>query len=230
MPPKKVWLSWSSGKDSAFALYVLSQSAEFEVTGLFSTITHDYGRVSMHGVREILLDQQARQLGLPIYKAYIPAPCSNDVYKERMGELIKAAHQEDVEVMAFGDLFLEDIRAYRINQLNGTGIAALFPVWGRETSAFARAIIDTGLGAVVTCVDEKKLAPEFSGRLFDEAFINDLPSDVDPCGENGEFHSFVYQHPLFKVNIAHTIGQRTSREGFTFTDILPYERPSSTSE
>ena len=216
-------MSWSSGKDSAFALYVLSQSSTYEVTGLFTTVTEAYARVSMHGVREVLLDQQAARLGLPLYKAHIPAPCPNKIYEEKMAGLVQAAQGEGVEAMAFGDLFLEDIRAYRIQRLEGTGIEPLFPIWGWETGDLAQEMLRVGLGTVITCVDEKKLLPTFSGRRFDEGFLSDLPEDVDPCGENGEFHSFVYNHPLYSERIPWTLGERVSRDGFTFADVLPAE-------
>lgn len=219
--PIKVWLSWSSGKDSAYALSVLLKNPKYEVTGLFTTITDDYKRVSMHSVREVLLDAQAKNVGIPLHKIRIPAPCPNKIYEKKMRTLVKKAKAQGVEAMAFGDLFLEDIRDYRVKNLEGTGIKPLFPVWGQDTKQLARDIINAGFRAVITCVDEKKLGPEFSGKKFDEDFLEALPEGVDPCGEYGEFHSFVYAAPFFQEEIKISIGEKVSREGFTFTDVLP---------
>ena len=218
--PQTTWLSWSSGKDSAHALSVLAADPSVRVTGLFTTITDAYGRVSMHGVREELLDAQAAMLGLPLHKVRIPAPCPNEEYEARMTALLREARAAGVEAMAFGDLFLQDIRDYREHMMAGTGLGVRFPLWGQGTAALAQEMLAAGIGAVLTCVDEAKLAPEFSGRAFDAALLADLPAGIDPCGENGEFHTFVHAHPLFRAPIAHTIGERVSREGFCFTDVL----------
>ena len=224
MKQQRVWFSWSTGKDSAYGLCRLLQDPGVEVTGIFTTITATFKRVSMHAVREKLLEEQANKLRLRLHKIHIPFPCSNEIYEGKMRELVVKAKANEVGAMAFGDLFLEDIRAYRIKNLKGTGIKPLFPVWGMDTSELARKMINEGFRAVITCIDEKKLAPDFSGMNFDSRFLDRLPPDIDPCGENGEFHSFIYDCPAFSNKIPVAIGEKTSRDGFTFTDILPAEQ------
>lgn len=219
--PKKAWMSWSTGKDSAYALARLLDDPAFDVTGLFTTVTDAFNRVSMHAVRESLLEAQAERLNLPLHKVMIPFPCPNETYEQKMKKLVSKAKGDGVEAMAFGDLFLQDVRAYRIKTLDGTGIAPLFPIWNLDTHELAQDMIARGFRAIITCVDEKKLDGGFSGRRFDQGFLTDLPEGIDPCGENGEFHSFVYDCPLFAKPIAIAAGGQTSREGFTFTDILP---------
>lgn len=214
-------MSWSSGKDSAFALYQLLARPDIEVTGLLTTVTEDYNRVSMHAVREELLELQANALGLPLHKVKIPSKCTNEIYEERMKEEIKAANKLQVTHMAFGDLFLEDIRNYRIDKLKDSGIEPLFPLWNYPTKELANEMIKSGLKAVVTCIDPKVIPESFAGRKFDASFLADLPSHVDPCGENGEFHTFVYDGPMFRRPIAIEVGETTLRDGFIFTDVLP---------
>ena len=218
---KKTLLSWSSGKDSAWALHVLRQDPEVAVTGLFCTINQEYERVAMHAVRVSLLQQQADSIGLPIRLIPIPNPCSNSEYANIMQEFIDREKQSGVECFAFGDLFLEDIRAYRQKSLDGSGIAPIFPIWGMDTRSLASSMLEAGLRAQITCVDPSQLAPEFSGREFDAGFLRDLPPGVDACGENGEFHSFAFDGPMFSHRINIRIGETTTRDNFVFTDLLP---------
>lgn len=215
------WLSFSSGKDSAWALHCLRERREDRVTGLFTTVNETFGRVAMHAVRRELLHRQAAAAGLPLHVVDIPAPCSNELYEERMGALVERARREGVERMAFGDLFLEDIRSYREEKLEGTGIAPLFPLWGAETGELARAMIRGGLVAHLTCVDPRKLPAAFAGRRFDEALLAELPESVDPCGENGEFHTFVSAGPMFSHPIPIGVGEVVERDGFVFADVHP---------
>ena len=200
----KTWLSWSSGKDSAWSLQVLRQAGQAEVVGLFTTVNAAFDRVAMHAVRRTLLEAQARAAGLGLHVIDIPWPCPNSEYERIMGAFVARARADDVEAMAFGDLFLADIRAYRERQLAGTGIAPLFPLWGRDTATLAREMIDGGLVAYVTCVDPARLDRSFAGRSFDHAFLADLPSVTDPCGENGEFHTCVSAGPMFHTPVSYT--------------------------
>ena len=218
---KKTLLSWSSGKDSAWALHVLRQDPEVAVAGLFCTINQEFERVAMHAVRVSLLQQQADSIGLPIRLIPIPNPCSNAEYADIMQEFINREKQSGVEYFAFGDLFLEDIRAYRQKSLKGSGIEPIFPIWGMDTHSLASTMLEAGLRAQITCVDPSQLAPEFSGREFDAGFLRDLPSGVDACGENGEFHSFAFDGPMFSHKINIKVGETTTRDNFVFTDLLP---------
>lgn len=217
----KTWLSWSSGKDSAYALSVLLKDPKYAVTGIFTTVTENFNRVSIHSVRETLLETQAEKLNLPLYKIKIPYPCSNDLYNKAMMEFIRTAKNKGITTMAFGDLFLKEVRDYRIKQLADTGIEPIFPIWGKDTKDLSLKIIDLGFDAVITCIDKKKLNPSFSGKKYNFDFLASLPHGIDPCGENGEFHSFVYNCPLFSQGIKIIIGEKVSRDGFMFTDILP---------
>lgn len=219
--PTRTLLSWSSGKDSAWALQLLRQSTEFDVVGLLTTINLAADRVAMHAVRSELLRAQADALGLPLHPVGIPQPCSNDQYAAAMTAAIARATADGVTAMAFGDLFLEDIRSYRIRQLAGTGIEPVFPVWGIPTRELARQMIASGLRARLTCVDPKQLDARFVGREFDHALLDELPPSVDPCGERGEFHTFVYDGPMFQRPLAIQGGQVVERDGFVFADILP---------
>lgn len=221
--PKAV-LSWSSGKDSAWTLHRMRQAGEVEIIGLLTTITRDFGRVSMHAVREALLEAQARAAGLPLYRVPIPAPCPNEVYEAAMTKAVDDIKADGAEVMAFGDLFLEDVRRYREDRLGGTGLTPVFPLWGLDTENLARDMIAGGLEATITCVDPKQVDASFSGRRFDAAFLADLPDGADPCGENGEFHSFVHAGPMFAEPIGVEIGETVERDGFVFTDIVPTPR------
>lgn len=217
----KTWLSWSSGKDSAWSLEMLRRSGEAEVMGLFTTINAAFDRVAMHAVRRGLVEAQARAAGLELHLIEIPHPCPNADYERIMGAFVAEARAQGVEAMAFGDLFLADIRAYRERQLADTGIAPLFPLWGRDTRELAAEMIDGGLKAHVTCVDPRKLDRSFAGRAFDAAFLSDLPAGVDPCGENGEFHTFVSAGPMFREAVAVRSGEIAERDGFVFADLLP---------
>jgi len=214
-------LSWSTGKDSAWSLHVLRQQPDIEVVGLFTTVNAAFDRVAMHAVRRKLLEAQAAAAGLPLHVIEIPWPCPNEAYEAALGAFVAEQKAQGVAAMAFGDLFLEDIRAYRETKLAGSGIAPLFPLWGRETAALAREMIAGGLRAHLTCVDPKKLPARFAGRAFDEALLADLPDGVDPCGENGEFHSCVFAGPMFAHAIDVHLGEVQERDGFVFADLLP---------
>lgn len=214
-------VSWSSGKDSAFALHLARQGGEVEIVGLLTTVSSQFGRVAMHGVREELLDAQADALGLACRKVPIPWPCSNDIYEAEVSRVLREARREGVTQLVFGDLFLADIRAYREARLAGIGIQGLFPLWLRDTSLLAREMLASGLQATLTCVDGKKLAPSFAGRSFDAALLSELPEGIDPCGEYGEFHTFASAGPMFSRPIEVTVGERVEREGFIYADLLP---------
>jgi uncharacterized protein (TIGR00290 family) len=214
-------LSWSGGKDSALALRDLRQRSGPAPSALITTVTADYGRISMHGVRRELLSRQARAVGLPLVEVEIPADCSNDVYEQRMGQALAEAPLAGAERIAFGDLFLADIREYREQRLSRVGKKAVFPLWGRDTKALAREFIAAGFEAVLVCVDPRRLDSSFAGRRFDTDLLADLPPEVDPCGENGEFHTFVDAGPIFSAPIACHVGETVQRNGFVFCDVLP---------
>jgi uncharacterized protein (TIGR00290 family) len=216
---KRVALSWSSGKDSAWSLHLLRQDPSVEVVALVTTVNQEFDRVAMHAVRRQLLELQAESVGLPLWTVPLPWPCSNEEYETRMRDLCARALNEGVEAMAFGDLFLADIRAYREKQLASTGLEPLFPVWQIPTADLARTMIAAGLRAKITCVDPKRLPKEFAGRDFDSRFLAELPPGIDPCGENGEFHSFVYDGPGFRKPLAVTVGEIVERDGFVFADL-----------
>jgi uncharacterized protein (TIGR00290 family) len=218
---ERIILSWSGGKDSCMSLWQLRESGEVEVAGLLTTITGDYDRISMHGVRRELLRRQAEALGLPLHEVVIPAKCSNADYEAAMGAALAELRDQGIRTVAFGDLFLEDIRAYRDRMMAAVGMATLYPVWGRDTRGFIDEFIDLGFKAVTCCVDLAKLDESFSGRLIDQAFLADLSPGIDPCGENGEFHTFVFDGPLFSRPIEVAIGERVSRDGFGFCDLEP---------
>lgn len=216
---KPTLLSWSSGKDSAWSLHVLRQQAEYEIVGLLTTFNREANRVAMHGVRRALVEAQAKAADVPLWDVDLPSPCTNADYESVMAETCKAAVQAGIEYVAFGDLYLTDIRAYREKQLEGSGLKPIFPVWGMPTRELARSMLESGLRAKLTCVDGKRLKPEFAGREFDDALLADLPPDIDPCGENGEFHTFVYAGPMFEHNLAVATGETVSRDGFVFADL-----------
>jgi uncharacterized protein (TIGR00290 family) len=218
---KKTLLSWSSGKDSAWALQVLRRQAEFEVVGLLSTINEEFDRIAMHAVRVTLLRQQAESAGLPVRLVKLPFPCSNAVYEERMGELMAAIRVEGIEAIAFGDLFLAHVRQYRERMMEGTGIIPLFPLWDRPTAELAREMIAGGLRAQITCIDPRCLPASLAGTEYNSDFVDSLPAGVDPCGENGEFHSFAFDGPMFSRRVDFTVGETVERDGFVFTDLLP---------
>jgi len=220
MTRKKAWMSWSSGKDSAYALHLLRQRPDIEVVGLLTTVTEEYRCVAMHAVREDLLERQAQLLGLELIRVKLPSPCSNEIYEARMKEALAEAVSRNISFIGFGDLFLEEIRLYREKMLESTGIAPLFPLWGRPTGGLAKEMIDSGIRAVITCVDPRKMAKQFAGRDFDQAFLEEIPPEVDPCGENGEFHTFVYDAPGFQNPISLQRGEVVERDGFIFADVL----------
>jgi uncharacterized protein (TIGR00290 family) len=223
---RRVLLSWSSGKDSAWTLHVLRQNPDVEVVGLLTTVNTTHDRVAMHSTRRAILEAQARACGLPLHVIPLPWPCSNDVYERAMREAVASALDRGVTHVAFGDLFLEDIRAYRIKQLEGSGLEPLFPIWHEPTALLARRMIDAGVEACLTCVDPRRLPHSFAGRRFDHALLADLPADVDPCGENGEFHTCVLDGPMFKHPVAAVAGEIVERDGFCFADLVPVENPS----
>lgn len=216
----KVLISWSTGKDSAYALYELKLKSEFEIAGLFTVLTKPFNRTCMHGVRLKLLAEQAKRLHLPLQIIEIPYPCSNEVYESIIGEfLTRQVENNKISHIVFGDIFLESIRNYRESKLSATSIKPLFPLWHEDTKTLAHKIIDAGFKAIVTCIDSKKLETSFVGRLFDEDFLNDLPHGVDSCGENGEFHTFVFDAPLFNKPINISQGKIEKHNGFIFVDL-----------
>jgi uncharacterized protein (TIGR00290 family) len=217
---KNVLLSWSSGKDSAWALHLLSQQADIKVVGLFTTFNRAADRVAMHAVRRTLVEEQARLTGLPLWAVDLPWPCSNADYEEIMRGVCTRAVAQGITAFAFGDLFLEDIRTYRERQLQGTGLEPLFPVWRIPTQELAREMIAAGVKAKITCVDPSKLDKSFAGRDFDLDLLDSLPASVDPCGENGEFHTFVYESPVFAKPIPVRTGEIVERDGFVFADVI----------
>ncbi|MBI4552599.1 MAG: adenine nucleotide alpha hydrolase [Candidatus Latescibacteria bacterium] len=213
-------LSWSSGKDSAWALHLLRQHHEVEIVGLLTTVNEVYDRVAMHAVRRTLLEAQAEAVGLPLWPVPIPSPCRNADYEAAMAHAIEKARAEGMTAVAFGDLFLEDIRQYREDRLAGTGLSPLFPLWELPTERLARDMIAAGLRARLTCIDPRHLPRSFAGREFDMAFLHDLPASVDPCGERGEFHTFAYDGPMFHHPVPVRLGEVVEREGFIFADLL----------
>lgn len=216
----KILLSWSGGKDSAWALDVLRRRGEFDVAGLLTTVNERFGRVAIHGFREELLERQARAVGLPLWRVPLPFPCSNEVYEARMAVVCERAVREQFSGIAFGDLFLEEIRAYRVAKLAGTGLEPVFPLWGIPTDELAAEMIAGGLRARLTCVDPRKVPADFAGREWDAELLKELPPGVDPCGENGEFHTFAYAGPMFEEAIPVVLGERVEREGFCYADLL----------
>jgi uncharacterized protein (TIGR00290 family) len=219
----KALLAWSSGKDSAWSLHVLRAQAEVEVVGLLTTINEAFDRVAMHAVRTELLRAQADAAELPLWPVPIPWPCSNPAYESAMDTAMGRARAAGIAHVAFGDLFLEDIRRYREVRLAPTGIAPLFPLWGTPTDALARRMVDAGLRARLSCVDPKRLDARFAGREFDAALLTELPPSVDPCGERGEFHTFAYDGPMFRRPVPIRAGEVVTRDGFVFADLLPSE-------
>jgi uncharacterized protein (TIGR00290 family) len=216
----RVALSWSGGKDSALALRALRDELQIEPVALITTITSDYGRVSMHGVRRELLRAQARVVGVPVVEVDIPARCPNEVYEARMACALQSPPLDAVKTIAFADLFLSDIRAYREERLSAAGRQALFPLWGRDTRMLARGFIEAGFQATLVCVNLAQLDATFLGRRFEESLLAELPPTVDPCGENGEFHTFVHDGPIFRQPIWVETGQSTIRDGYGFQDLL----------
>jgi uncharacterized protein (TIGR00290 family) len=220
MTAGRVALAWSGGKDSALALATLRRAGT-DVAALLTTFTADYDRVSMHGVRRALLRTQAAAAGVPLVEVDIPAACEDDVYADRMEAALRSPPLDALHVVASGDLYLEDVRAYREERLSRVGKSALFPLWGLDTARLARCFLDRGFAAQVVCVDTRRLDASFAGRAYDTAFLDDLPPGVDPCGENGEFHTFVHSGPCFDRPVACEVGERVVREGFAFSDLMP---------
>ncbi len=223
----QVFLSWSSGKDSAWALHVLRKQPDLEVVGLLTTFNEVFDRVAMHAVRRELVEVQAAAAGVPLIPVMLPYPCTNEVYEERMKVAIAEAKTESVTHIAFGDLFLQDIREYRIRLLDGTGVEPLFPIWttSEDTPDLARQMLNAGLRVVLTCVDPKQLSEKFVGREFDADLLANFPAGVDPCGERGEFHTFCYRCPEFKSEITVTVGDTLMRDGFWFADLQLADPP-----
>ncbi len=215
---KRVLVSWSSGKDSAWMLHLLRQRGDFDIVGLLTTVNSEFERVAMHGTRRSVLEAQARAAGLPLWIVPLPWPCSNENYEQRMGGLCARAISEGVQAIAFGDLFLQDVRAYREKQLLPTGLEPLFPLWLEPTAALAQEMIANGLRARLSCIDSKRLPPTFAGRDFNASLLAELPPDIDPCGEYGEFHTCVYAGPMFQSPIQLEPGEIVTRDGFTYAD------------
>jgi uncharacterized protein (TIGR00290 family) len=220
MSRSKALISWSSGKDSAFALHEARRTGEFEIVGALTTVTETFERVAIHGVRQEILRAQCAAAGLPQRIVPIPYPCPNEVYEARMGQVVAQAVADGITHMIFGDLYLADIRAYREQKLAGTGITPVFPLWERPTRELARAMFASGLEAYLATVDMKKLPAEFAGRRFDAQLLADLPDDIDPCGENGEFHTCVVAGPIFSRSIPVAAGERVERDGYGYCDLV----------
>ena len=218
---RRVLLSWSSGKDSAWTLHILRRAPDVEIAGLLTTFNETADRVAMHAVRRSLVEAQAAATGLPLWTVELPSPCSNADYEAKMSGVIERARAEGITHVAFGDLFLEDVRSYRVRQLAGTGIEPLFPLWGAvsATPDLARRMLAEGVRAVLTCVDPKQLPESFVGRQYDATLLSELPAEVDPCGERGEFHTFCYGGPMFASEIAVQVGEIVTRDGFCFADV-----------
>lgn len=217
--PEPVLFCWSGGKDSAMALHALLQQPELSVSALLTTVTEGYERVSMHGVRRELLERQAQSIGLPLHEVRIPPQCVNPIYEKRMEEVLRAHYDKGVRRVAFGDIFLEDLRRYRENNLARIGMTGLFPIWKRDTRELAEGFCRQGFRAFVVCVDRRALDRAFAGRELDESFFRGLPEGVDPCGENGEFHTFVFDGPIFREPVDCETGDIVERDGFFFCDL-----------
>jgi uncharacterized protein (TIGR00290 family) len=214
-------ICWSAGKDSATALFRLQRDPKYEVVGLLTTLTEGYDRVSMSGVRQELLRRQAEALDLPVHEVWIPPHCINPVYEARMGEAVEQLKADGVEAVAFGDLFLEDVREYRERQMAPTGLSCVFPIWGEDTAVLSQQMIDSGLKATLVCVDLRQVPGDLAGRAYDETLLSDLPDSADPCGERGEFHTFVWDAPNFREPIAVRPGRTVVRDDFWFADLVP---------
>ena len=217
---KKILMSWSSGKDSAWALYCLQQNPEFEVVGLFTTVNDQFNRVSMHGVRTELVQQQADSLGLPLEIIRLPNPCSNEQYRQLMQTFVEDVKARGITTMAFGDILLEEVRNFREKQLTEAGMKAIFPLWGLATPLLPQDMFNAGLRALITCLDPEKVPPHFAGLELRPEVLAALPAHVDPCGENGEYHTFVFDGPMFKTALKVHIGEVVNRDGLVFADVL----------
>ena len=219
--PEPILLAWSSGKDSAWSLQLLRRDPNVEVVGLLTTVNTGPDRVAVHAVRRALLEAQAEAAQLPLWPVAIPAPCPNDVYEAALGAAFSRAREQGIRGVAFGDLFLEDIRRYREGQMEGSGLRPLFPLWGRPTGALAEEMIDGGLQARLACINSRLLPAAFAGRAFDRTLLQELPPGVDPCGERGEFHTFAWDGPMFRRPIPVVAGETVTRDGFVYTDLSP---------
>src|SRR5882757_1580081 len=219
--PEPILFCWSGGKDSAMALHALLQQKDFRVASLLTTVTETYDRVAMHGVRRQLLKQQAQSIGLPLHEVFIPPQCVNSIYEARMEEALRVFFKQGIRRVAFGDIFLEDLRLYREKNLARVEMQALFPIWKRDTRELIREFHATRFRSLAVCIDSKVLDPSFAGRELDASFFADLPPTVDPCGENGEFHTFVFDGPIFSRPIGFTLGEVVQRDSFIFRDLLP---------
>ena len=217
---KKILMSWSSGKDSAWALYCLQQNPAFEVVGLFTTVNEEFNRVSMHGVRTELVLQQADSLGLPLEIIRLPNPCTNEQYSQLMQDFMESAKARGITGMAFGDMLLEDVRNFREKQLKNVGLQAIFPLWGLATHLVPHDMFNAGLRALITCLDPTKISPHFAGLELGSEVLAALPCDVDLCGENGEYHTFVFDGPMFKYKLEVRTGEVVTRDGLVFADVL----------
>jgi uncharacterized protein (TIGR00290 family) len=219
---ESVLVSWSGGKDSAMAVYEIIKSQNYQVCALLTTVTEDYDRISMHGVRRILLERQAAALGFPLEKVFISKNASNQEYESNMGQVLKKYKEAGVGSVVFGDIFLEDLRKYREDKLATLDMQGIFPLWKRDTQELARSLTTLGFKAITTCVDTNTLGSQFVGRVIDEQFLSELPATVDACGENGEYHSFVYDGPIFKEKVAFALGEIVLRENrFYYCDLIP---------
>jgi uncharacterized protein (TIGR00290 family) len=219
---KPILLAWSSGKDSAFTLHHLKNNHDYQVVALLTTLTVDYDRVSMHGVRRSLLEQQAASLGLPLEIVTITKGASNEEYETQMAATLTRYQQKGVNAVAYGDIFLEDVRQYRLDHMSKLGMECVFPLWLKDSHELVRSFLALGFKSIITCVDTRVLDASFAGRVIDETFLDELPDGIDPCGENGEFHSFAYDGPIFKQPILFTLGERVLRdERFAYIDLLP---------
>jgi uncharacterized protein (TIGR00290 family) len=219
--PENVIFCWSGGKDSALALYEIINSRQYNILTLLTTVTEDYDRISMHGVRRVLLEQQAMSLNLPLEIVYIPKDCTNEEYQNRMVQILEKYQRQGTSSVVFGDIFLEDVRKYREENLAKMDMKGIFPLWKKDSHRLTRKFIDSGFKAIVTCVDAKVLDGSFAGRIIDDDFIKDLPENIDPNGENGEFHSFVFDGPIFKEKIPFSLGEVVQRDSLYFVDLLP---------
>jgi len=218
---EKVLVSWSSGKDSALALYEIQRSRRYEIVSLLTTVTEGYDRVSLHGVPRVLVEQQAESLGLPLHKVFIPRDCSEEEYEVRMKETLLKFKEDGISLVVFGDIFLQWVKKYRENNLSKLGMKPLLPIWGRDTTELTQSLIALGFKAVITCVDTRVLDKKFLGRIIDEDFMAQLPPNVDQGGENGEFHSFVFDGPIFRERIAYKLGEQVAKNSYCFRDLLP---------
>ncbi len=218
---KRTLLAWSGGKDSAWALKLLRDHADIDMAGLFTTVNEEQARVAVHAVRLPLLRAQAEAAQMPLHTIAIPSPCPNEVYESKLGEFLAQAKSDGVTQVAFGDLFLEDIRRYRERQFAGTGLELVFPLWGLPTALLAEEMTAAGLRAWITCVDPKRVPRDWAGRMFDAEFVRDIPQDIDPCGENGEFHTFVFEGPMLRGTVRARPGDVFEAGGFVYADLLP---------